>query len=105
MVIGLGNVAMDVARILAKTVDELKETDIAQHALDALAESKIREIYVVGRRGAAQSAFTTPEIKEMGELEVCEPIVAPEELFLGQVSFSRNWTATCSGISRFVLRE
>jgi ferredoxin--NADP+ reductase len=90
VVIGLGNVAMDVARILAKTVDELKETDIAQHALDALAESKIREIYVVGRRGAAQSAFTTPEIKEMGELEVCEPIVAPEELLLGQVSLQEE---------------
>lgn len=86
VVIGLGNVAMDVARILAKTVDELKVTDIAQHALDALAESKIKEIYVIGRRGAAQSAFTTPEIKEMGELEACEPVVAPEELDLNAVS-------------------
>ena len=52
VIIGQGNVAADVARVLAKTVDELKHTDIAQHALDTLAESKIRDIYVVGRRGA-----------------------------------------------------
>jgi ferredoxin--NADP+ reductase len=86
VVIGIGNVAMDVARILAKTVDELKHTDIAQHALDALAESKVRKIYVVGRRSAAQAAFTPAEIKEMGELEACTPIIAPGELELNPVS-------------------
>lgn len=86
VVIGMGNVAMDVARILAKTVDELKTTDIAQHALDQLAESKIREIHVIGRRGPAQAAFTTPEIKEMGELEQCDVRIAPEELQLDEMS-------------------
>lgn len=86
MVIGVGNVAMDVARVLAKTVDELKHTDIAQHALDALAGSKIRDIYVVGRRGPAQAAFTPLELKEMGELEDCSPIVDPIQLGLDPVS-------------------
>jgi len=85
-VIGLGNVAMDVARILAKTPDELRETDIAQHALDALAQSRIKTIYIIGRRGAAQSAFTTAEIKEMGHLDDCEPVVLQEEIELSPAS-------------------
>jgi len=86
VVIGVGNVAMDVARILAKTVDELKTTDIAIHALEALAESKIREIHVVGRRGPAQAAFTPLELKELGHLEACQPIVEPASLELGKLS-------------------
>ena len=67
VVVGIGNVAMDVARILCKTVDELKVTDIADHALAALSESKVKNVYILGRRGPAQAAFTPPEIKEMGE--------------------------------------
>lgn len=86
VVIGVGNVAMDVARILAKTVDELKSTDIAVHALEALAESRIREIHLVGRRGPAQAAFTAMELKEMGELAICQPIVEPSSLTLNPVS-------------------
>lgn len=86
VVIGVGNVAMDVARTLAKTVDELKTTDIAQHALDALAESKIKDIYIIGRRGAAQAAYTTPELKEMGELEACDPVVGAQEIALDALS-------------------
>lgn len=86
VVVGVGNVAMDVARILAKTTEELKETDIAQHALDALAESKIKNIYVIARRGPCQVKFTTPEIKELGELSDCDVIIAPEELELDPVS-------------------
>ena len=66
--IGQGNVAMDVSRILAKTADELRATDIAQHALDALAESKVREIHLIGRRGPVQAKFTTPELRELGDL-------------------------------------
>jgi ferredoxin--NADP+ reductase len=85
-VIGVGNVAMDVARILAKTVDELKATDIASHALEVLAESKVKNIYIVGRRGPAQAKFTPPELKEMGELADCDPVVLPEELVLNAAS-------------------
>lgn len=86
IVVGVGNVAMDVARILAKTVDELKETDIADYALEALAESKVKDIYVLARRGPAQAKFTNPEIKEFGELEVAEPVVEMDELELDPLS-------------------
>ncbi len=86
VIIGQGNVAADVARILSKTVDELKHTDIAEHALDALAESKIKDIYVIGRRGPAQAKFTPKELREFGELEDCDAIVDPSELELNAAS-------------------
>jgi ferredoxin--NADP+ reductase len=86
IVVGQGNVAMDVCRILAKTVDELKSTDIAQHALDALAESSVEDIYMIGRRGPVQAKFSQKEAKEMGKLEICEPIVTPSDLELDPLS-------------------
>ncbi len=86
VIIGQGNVAADVARILSKTVDELKHTDIAEHALDALAESKIRDIYVIGRRGPAQAKFTPKELREFGELEDCDAVVDSSELELNEAS-------------------
>ena len=86
VVIGQGNVAMDVSRILAKTADELKATDIAAYALDALSRSRIREIHLVGRRGPAQAKFTPPEIREIGELADCDPIVQAEDLVLNAAS-------------------
>jgi ferredoxin--NADP+ reductase len=85
-VIGVGNVAMDVTRILASTHEELASTDIADYALDALKASNVKQIYVFGRRGAAQAAFTNPEIKELGELEGADCIVLPEEVALDDVS-------------------
>lgn len=85
VIIGQGNVAVDVCRILAKSVDELKATDIASHALEALAESKIKDIYMVGRRGPAQAAFTPQEAKELGELAICDAIVKPEDLQLSAI--------------------
>lgn len=81
-VVGNGNVAMDVARILAKPVSELEKTDIADHALDSLRESRIRHIYLLGRRGPAQAAFTPPELRELGEIEGVDVIVDPAELEL-----------------------
>jgi ferredoxin/flavodoxin---NADP+ reductase len=86
VVIGQGNVAMDVSRILAKTVDELKATDIADYALDALSRSQIREVHLIGRRGPAQAKFTPPEIREIGELADCDPIVQPDDLVLNPES-------------------
>lgn len=86
VVIGQGNVAMDVSRILAKTADELKNTDIADHALDVLAESNIREVHLIGRRGPVQAKFFTPEIKEIGELADCDPVVDPRDLELDPAS-------------------
>ncbi len=85
-VIGVGNVAMDVARILARTVDELRETDIADYALDALAQSRVTNIYILGRRGPAQAKFTNAEIKEFGEMADADVIVAPEEVELDPLS-------------------
>lgn len=86
VVIGQGNVAADVSRILSKTVDELKTTDIAQHTLDVLAESKIKNVYVIGRRGPAQAKFTSKELKEFGELAACDAVVDSKELALNAAS-------------------
>ena len=85
-VVGVGNVAVDVCRILARSVDELKTTDIADYALEQLAESKVREIHMLGRRGPAQAAFTNPEIRELGKLEGADIRVLEEEAELDAVS-------------------
>lgn len=86
VVVGNGNVAMDVARILVTDPDELATTDIADHALAALRQSKVREVVILGRRGAAQAAFTTPEIKEFGKLHGVDPIVDPQNIALDETS-------------------
>ncbi|MDD2741640.1 MAG: NADP oxidoreductase [Rhodocyclaceae bacterium] len=71
VIIGQGNVAADVARALSKSVDELRTTDMAEHAIEALAKSRVREIHIIGRRGPAQAKFTNKELKELGELTGC----------------------------------
>jgi ferredoxin--NADP+ reductase len=86
VIVGNGNVAMDVARILCKTSEELKNTDITQNALDVLAESKIKEVHMYGRRGPVQAAFTALEIREMGELADCYPVLNPQDLQLIEAS-------------------
>jgi ferredoxin--NADP+ reductase len=83
VIIGQGNVAGDVARILATPVDDLRRTDIAEHALDALACSRIRDIYVIGRRGPAQIKFSPVELKELGQIRDCAALVAGDDLALG----------------------
>jgi ferredoxin--NADP+ reductase len=80
VVIGNGNVALDVARMLTLTHDELKRTDIADHALHALDGSEIEEIVVAGRRGPGQAAFTNPELLELGELADADVVVDSGEL-------------------------
>ncbi|RHX98461.1 hypothetical protein DYB26_014344 [Aphanomyces astaci] len=80
VVVGQGNVAVDCARILTKTRDELAATDISQHALDALAASGIKTVYLVGRRGSAQAAFTMKELREITKLPHTDCIVDPNEL-------------------------
>ena len=86
VIIGQGNVAIDVARILAKSVDDLKHTDIAEHALDALTQSRIETVYVVGRRGPAQAKFTTKELREFADLANCRAFIDPAELTLNEAS-------------------
>jgi ferredoxin--NADP+ reductase len=85
-VVGVGNVAIDVARILLKTEQELASTDMADHAIEALKKSKVKKVYVMGRRGPAQAAFTPPEIKEMGELEDADVTVRADEAELDEAS-------------------
>jgi ferredoxin/flavodoxin---NADP+ reductase len=80
VVIGNGNVALDIARMLALTHEELASTDATDASIEAIASSAIREIVVVGRRGPAQAAFTTPELQEMGELAGADVVVDPADL-------------------------
>jgi adrenodoxin-NADP+ reductase len=80
VVIGNGNVALDVARILSRPPEQLAGTDIADHALAALRGSRVREVVIVGRRGPLDAAFNTPELEELGELEGVDLIVDPQQL-------------------------
>jgi ferredoxin/flavodoxin---NADP+ reductase len=80
VVVGVGNVAVDVARILCKTPAELEGTDIADYALRALRTSAVSNVYMLGRRGAAQAAFTAPEARELGELEDADVLVDAPDL-------------------------
>jgi ferredoxin--NADP+ reductase len=86
IVVGNGNVATDVARMLALTRDELAQTDVADHALDVLADSNVREIVVLGRRGPAQAAFTNPELLELGEMTDADVFVDPGDVELDPLS-------------------
>ena len=78
-VIGVGNVAVDVARILIRNPDELRETDVSQPVLDTLMASKVREVHMIGRRGPAQAKFTTKELRELGELTGVDVVVGDGE--------------------------
>ncbi|AJT62400.3 NADPH-ferredoxin reductase FprA [Streptomyces lydicus] len=82
IVIGVGNVAVDVARILARGAAELATTDMPQGALGALADSRVEDVWMVGRRGPSQAKFTTKELRELGSLPGTEVLVRPEELAL-----------------------
>jgi ferredoxin--NADP+ reductase len=86
VVIGNGNVAMDLARMLLLPRAELEITDTADYAIDALSESAIEEVVIVGRRGPAQAAFTNPELRELGELTDADVIVDPAELDIDEHS-------------------
>jgi ferredoxin/flavodoxin---NADP+ reductase len=91
VVIGNGNVAADVTRVLTLSPDELERTDVADHALEALRESRVTEVVVLGRRGPAQVAFTSSELRELGQLEGVEIQVDPEEAELDPLS--SRWLA------------
>lgn len=84
-IIGQGNVAVDVARILAKTEEELSPSDISLKALASMKKKAIKNIYLIGRRGPIQAAFTELEIKELANLSKATPYVDPEELILSEI--------------------
>ena len=85
-VIGMGNVALDIARILCLTPAELAATDMPEYARSALAASGVEEVFVVGRRGPAQAAFTPPELRELAKLEGADLILRSEEIELDDIS-------------------
>ena len=86
VVIGNGNVAADVIRVLTRDPEELAQTDIADHALEALRASEIEEVVVLGRRGPAQAAFTSAELRELGRLDGVALHVDPADVELDPVS-------------------
>jgi ferredoxin--NADP+ reductase len=90
-VIGNGNVAADVTRILTRDADELERTDVADHALAALRDSRIEEVVVLGRRGPAQAAFTSAELRELGHMDGVDLRVDPSEVELDPES--SRWLA------------
>ncbi|MEE1755359.1 FAD-dependent oxidoreductase [Streptomyces sp. SP18CS02] len=115
VVIGVGNVAVDVARILARGPRELYPTDVPQAALGALAASRVREVHMVGRRGPSQAKFTTKELRELGSLPCARVLVDPADLALDpafaapeelpavnrrNVEVVRGWAAAGAGAGR-----
>ena len=86
VIVGNGNVALDVARILVSDPDDLARTDIADHALEALRKSNIREVVVIGRRGPAQAAYTSPELIALGQMPGVDVVVDPQDLMLDESS-------------------
>jgi len=82
VVVGNGNAALDIARILASDPERLASTDIADHALQQLRKSRIREVTVLGRRGPAEASFTTPELLGLAKLADFDVVLRPEELIL-----------------------
>ena len=82
VVVGIGNVALDVARILIKSVDQLSDTDMAAEVLESLVRKHITDIHILGRRGPAYTSFTTKELREMGQIDDVDVIVDPADLEL-----------------------
>ena len=99
-VIGVGNVAVDVARILARDPAELHGTDVPQPVLEALQASKVREVHMIGRRGPAHAKFTTKELRELGELPGVEVIVPAAEADLDAFDGAGEGTATAESDRR-----
>jgi ferredoxin--NADP+ reductase len=95
VVVGVGNVAVDVTRMLAKTDGDLESTDIPRPVLDALRRSAVTDIHVVGRRSAAHAKFTTKELRELGEIANADVIVDPDEIAVGQ-----EWVETTPAVRR-----
>jgi ferredoxin--NADP+ reductase len=104
IVIGNGNVAIDVARMLSLTPDELAPTDATDASIAAIGASPVKEIVILGRRGPAQAAFTTPELQELGELAGADVVVDPAELELDAASEAALETDTNARRNLDVLR-
>jgi len=95
VVVGVGNVAVDVTRMLAKTDGILASTDVPRQVLDTLRRSAVTDIHVLGRRSAAHAKFTTKELRELGEIDNADVIVDPAEVMAGQ-----EWVEPSAGVRR-----
>ena len=91
-VIGNGNVAIDVARVLVKTRKEMANSDITDYAIDAIQAAPLTDVYMMGRRGPVEAKFTNVELREMGKLENCHPVIDPKQLpdEVGEVENDRD---------------
>jgi ferredoxin--NADP+ reductase len=105
VVVGAGNVALDVVRMLALAPDEIRSTDTTDEAIEAILGSGIREIVLLARRGPAQAAFTTPELKELGELVDADVVVDPVDIELDEASTAALEHDTNARRNVEVLRE
>lgn len=109
-VIGVGNVALDIARILAKTADELKVTEIPDNVYDTLAQNRAKVVHMFGRRGPAQAKFTPKELKELDESPTIEVIVNPEDIDYDAASedarrSSKSQDLVCQILESYAMRE
>ena len=105
VVVGAGNVAVDVARMLALTPEELAPTDTTDASIAAISGAGIKEIVMLARRGPVQAAFTTPELIELGELAGCDIVVDPADLELDPASEAALADDTNATRNLEVLRE
>lgn len=109
-VIGVGNVALDISRVLAKTADELHVTEIPDNVYERLSASAIREVHVFGRRGPAQAKFTPLELKELDHSPNVEVIVDPEDIDYDAASEearrqSKSVDLVCQTLEGYAIRE
>lgn len=104
-VIGVGNVAVDVVRVLSKSPEELSATDMPDHVLATLAAAPVEQVHLIGRRGPAQASFTTKELKELGELQDCDVHVRPDDLELDPISQADLEASKVAARNLTVLRE
>ena len=109
-VIGVGNVALDVARVLAKTGDELHVTEIPDNVYDSLSTNAAEEIHVFGRRGPAQAKFTPLELKELDHSPTIEVVVNPEDIDYDEASIearrsSKTQDMVCSVLEQYAIRD
>lgn len=99
VIVGQGNVSIDVARVLSKPVDELRKTDIAEHALEALSKSRIQAVHIVGRRGPAQAKFSPQEVRELAALQGCRTVIKAADMRLGDVCQLESASKQHPGVS------
>jgi len=105
VVVGVGNVALDVARVLVKTADELADTDMAQEVLDSLRGKRVTDVHVLGRRGPAYTAFTTKELRELGQLPDLDILLDPRDLELDASSLAAVGQDKVAARNVAVMRE